>query len=461
MSQYIYLLQEREFIKTNENVYKVGMTTKENHKRFNQYPKGSVLLFQMICNDCKSLEKQVIKLLKTNFRHRKDIGNEYFEGEYKSMIDKIYLTIKNETDIIEENIIEELEENIIEELEENIIEELEENIVEEDLADWQLKHANIVKGKKYQENAFKIVCEKINNVFPDYQNDLSFGGTKKFIKIKFIDNEYVVYYINQRLNHLVFHEDGDAIIGEKYYDNFTEEELHTLNYSIICEHSIIFMGDDDKKYFDMLVKQQIIIPNKIYNLRSKKFINTITKMKVYINNIDTFINTHNIINDTEIYTEIYKILCYNLVINNEIYASIENDIFKKNKKIKDFDRIYINIGYGFTHNWEFIDLYKINKKYYDYKSFLRKYTPYEIIWDINKNYYILNRDYKYIGLNLKYIDFKPVGSAYLFNDGTKPWDSKRNYITFCNNYKRVLNDNLLKECLNMHNLTTEILSLLD
>lgn len=37
-TNYIYLLQEREFIKTNENVYKVGMTKKENHKRFNQYP---------------------------------------------------------------------------------------------------------------------------------------------------------------------------------------------------------------------------------------------------------------------------------------------------------------------------------------------------------------------------------------------------------------------------------------
>ena len=35
----IYLLQEREFIKTKENILKVGMTTKLNHKRFNQYPK--------------------------------------------------------------------------------------------------------------------------------------------------------------------------------------------------------------------------------------------------------------------------------------------------------------------------------------------------------------------------------------------------------------------------------------
>jgi hypothetical protein len=95
-TQYIYLLQEREFIKTNENIYKVGMTKKENLERFKQYPKGSVLLFQMICNNCRNIENQVINLFKQNFKLRKDIGNEYFEGEYKNMIDIIYSIIKNE-----------------------------------------------------------------------------------------------------------------------------------------------------------------------------------------------------------------------------------------------------------------------------------------------------------------------------------------------------------------------------
>lgn len=56
-SQYMYLLQTRESIKTKENVYKVGRTKKENYERFNQYPKGSRLLFQMICNNCQNMEK--------------------------------------------------------------------------------------------------------------------------------------------------------------------------------------------------------------------------------------------------------------------------------------------------------------------------------------------------------------------------------------------------------------------
>ena len=35
--QYVYLLQEREFIKTNENIYKFGNTKQSNLNRFKQY----------------------------------------------------------------------------------------------------------------------------------------------------------------------------------------------------------------------------------------------------------------------------------------------------------------------------------------------------------------------------------------------------------------------------------------
>lgn len=91
---YIYLLQEREFIKTNEHIYKLGMTTKLNFERFNQYPKGSVLLFQMICQNCKNVEKKLICDFKNKFSQRKDIGYEYFEGDYREMIDIIYVVIK-------------------------------------------------------------------------------------------------------------------------------------------------------------------------------------------------------------------------------------------------------------------------------------------------------------------------------------------------------------------------------
>lgn len=95
-TEYIYLLQEREFIKTKENIYKIGMTRKKNFERFNQYPNGSVLLFQMMCDDCKMCETKILNIFKNKFNREKNVGNEFFSGDYNEMIDVIYTVIKNE-----------------------------------------------------------------------------------------------------------------------------------------------------------------------------------------------------------------------------------------------------------------------------------------------------------------------------------------------------------------------------
>ena len=87
---YIYLLQEREFIKTGEDIYKVGKTTQENSKRFYQYPKGSKLLIQNICFNCNTIENIIIKEFKSKYKQRRDIGNEYFQGDCNDMINDIY-----------------------------------------------------------------------------------------------------------------------------------------------------------------------------------------------------------------------------------------------------------------------------------------------------------------------------------------------------------------------------------
>jgi hypothetical protein len=63
MSNYIYLLQEREFITTKQNIYKLGKTKQENLQRFKQYPKGSKLLLQQVCDGCDILETELINAL--------------------------------------------------------------------------------------------------------------------------------------------------------------------------------------------------------------------------------------------------------------------------------------------------------------------------------------------------------------------------------------------------------------
>jgi len=92
--QYMYLIQLREFIKSGEPVFKVGRTNQENFKRFYQYPKGSKILFQMICDNSNEAEKEIIIKFKKKYIFRKDVGNEYFEGNFINMIDDIYKIIK-------------------------------------------------------------------------------------------------------------------------------------------------------------------------------------------------------------------------------------------------------------------------------------------------------------------------------------------------------------------------------
>jgi hypothetical protein len=100
--QYIYLLQEREFVKTKENIFKIGKTKQSNNDRIRQYPKGSVLLFQMVCCNCDNIERELLKVFKEKYTHCKDIGNEYFDGDRKDMMRTIYEKIMSEMDVEEE-----------------------------------------------------------------------------------------------------------------------------------------------------------------------------------------------------------------------------------------------------------------------------------------------------------------------------------------------------------------------
>lgn len=100
MSNYIYLLQEREFIKTKEPIYKIGKTRQKHNDRLKQYPKGSKLLLQISVDDCDKFERDIIKLFREKYKWRKDIGHEYFEGNYNEMIKDI----KECTNIKPENI---------------------------------------------------------------------------------------------------------------------------------------------------------------------------------------------------------------------------------------------------------------------------------------------------------------------------------------------------------------------
>lgn len=179
---YIYLLQEREFIRTKENIFKVGQTEKENHVRFKQYPKGSLLLFQIICNDCKTTEKNVIKKFKEEFTQRKDIGKEYFEGDYKRMINIIYLTIQEEGEREEEKEAAEEDDNFNSQNSES-------------------RDIEITRSKEYQEEAFQKVCDTIRNKIQEchkekiFNKDLFVSFVHERIKVNFTSRVSVAVLI--------------------------------------------------------------------------------------------------------------------------------------------------------------------------------------------------------------------------------------------------------------------------
>lgn len=93
-SEYIYLLQTREFLRLNQPVYKIGRTTQSPDKRIGQYPKNSKLFLIMSVADCVEKETILLRLFRKEFLARKDYGSEYFEGDVQRMIDLITDTLR-------------------------------------------------------------------------------------------------------------------------------------------------------------------------------------------------------------------------------------------------------------------------------------------------------------------------------------------------------------------------------
>ena len=154
MSEYIYLLQEREFIKLNENIYKIGRTSKNNLTRFNQYPKGSDLKIQLKCDNSIYIERELIKIFNDKYIKRKDIGNEYFEGNYKSMMIDII-------DFIKDNELIQIHTELIKEKEIRIKED-ENKIIEQEIKNKEEQIRIIQEEIKIKEELKKLRDDEIN-----------------------------------------------------------------------------------------------------------------------------------------------------------------------------------------------------------------------------------------------------------------------------------------------------------
>lgn len=82
---HLYVIKEREFIKTNENILKIGKTTSIKN-RMPAYPKNSRVVAMYYCTNIHEVEKRLIGVFDTQFIKRTDIGHEYYEGCEREMV---------------------------------------------------------------------------------------------------------------------------------------------------------------------------------------------------------------------------------------------------------------------------------------------------------------------------------------------------------------------------------------
>lgn len=316
MTQYIYLIQEREFIKTNENIYKIGKTKQLNNCRIRQYPKDSILLFQMICNNCNEIENKLIKMFKIKYAHCKNIGNEYFNGDKYKMIDDIYQLIKTNENTDDEQINDEIY-----------------NI--ETLNDY-LKFSNsdinkiIITNKKTNEGYIKFTETLWINLYDiklDSEHLLDFlkrFNTYACIKI----NTLPIKYCN---------------IKEKYNNLSCELIKLNYNYDKIINDIIKNCYIKDPSIYNFSYCEHILNPNNKLNLTDPNtyyIYNAKTKQITNINDIDKIIDEKNYFCQYSI----GSIIDINN-INTNIVNIILNKIIKKKyyKKILEYKKICYNV----------------------------------------------------------------------------------------------------------------------
>tara|TARA_B100001059_G_scaffold236345_1_gene286324 strand:+ start:1830 stop:3365 length:1536 start_codon:yes stop_codon:yes gene_type:complete len=393
-TQYIYLLQEREFIRTNDNVYKVGMTTKENYERFRQYPKGSVLLFQMICNNCKNIEKLVLKKFKETFKQRKDIGNEYFEGEYKGMIDIIYLTIKDENAenvcIIEQ---EEAENNRKDEKlsEDDKFTTYEEwikyNNNRKDEADEELSEGHTEKYEITTYNEWIKYNNKISKVIiTNKTREEGFIKLKDYLWIKLSDEEYLLGFIqNFQKEGILFKNKitNESITFEDYLKLENNDEKSNYYKSAIIEYN-------DEEILKDTLKKCYVKKYDLYNLNYHEYplTESVSNSCVIFNSINTtFTPVDELISD-KILTERNMGRLISFHTKNTINTSIVDDILKSlipNHVMNEYNKLVYNL------------IVKQEEKqiiFYDYNECLLTTWIKDLLHKIsNKNYYALSCDY--------------------------------------------------------------------
>lgn len=258
---------------------------------------------------------------------------------------------------------------------------------------------------------------EIENEFKNYKEDIEFGGTKKLIKIYIHPylTEYGVYF--------------------KFIDN------REINGEYLCINNINHCSFN---YIKNIIDKKIIQNGNIYDLNNKSFQKNINQYKKIYNNV---------IFSKEINDKIIEIVKQPLEKNTIEYL-FKIDCLINNTPCYSYHNEHSFLFHSCYYHIDF-SIYMLDNKYYD-ELYLRKYIPYCIEFNkITKNYYIINRDYEYIGYdNIKCL--KDIENdidenqndcgwsrIFIFNNMNKPWINKTNFKNYLKNYNQIKINNSL------------------
>jgi hypothetical protein len=316
------------------------------------------------------------------------------------------------------------------------------NILENKIINAFKNNFELIKGNEY----FKGDIEEMKNIFlqeltkHQIDNESSIEEHKQEI-----DNESNI----EIQNTFSTYKEEKYLLKVKIYDYGCIELISIKNNN--CEDIFTIDTRYDvylKEYIEKLIENKVIENNKIYNIYDKSFVKKLNKYK---NKIKIILSSKNIKkinekwykNDTNIIDLLFS---NNTIINNKYYScKIKSETYNKRYLYLGDCSLYLHINF-----------IKINNIVYD-EDYLREYIPYLIEVNDNNEYYIINRDYEYIGLNTKCINRTDNISwkrVYIFNDGNKPWVNNKNLLEYNMKLKDLIKD---KVCLNINENTLKII----
>jgi hypothetical protein len=426
--QYIYLLKEREFIKTNECIYKIGKTKQKNLDRICNYPNGTALIIQIKCKNCDKLEKELIELFKTKYELQKHIGNEYFKGNCYNMIDDIYKACINERLEFNDN-----ENN----------NEIKDEIKEMEITTYDdfIKYSNIKK----------IIITNKNNKegYLTHGNDIWFKiiGINKLTDDN-IDKSLLSILKNNSKDDLIYNFDSiiDDILKRCYNKN---PEIYKLNlYEYLISNNDINYILNTKTLKIKNCKEDI---NNMLVVNNYKNISNLYISNEILDNTDT-----SIINDilSSLLKDKYKIdefkeICYNIFVEEKKMI-----MFMDNGTTFNFlSEIINNLMNILNHQNEYSLIYEYSQKLL-YTNIFKTNKPKLIFMNcgsVNSNFNNLYSSYiteQYVFLSKYKINNIIVKN--ICDVKTTDYDYKK-YINYISNNKNKINDLFAEKCPDFYN----------